>query len=309
MNNGLKYQRILQAVSETPWAILPGKLAVIRELLAIRAAGERLTDEEIKAAIQGGAPRNVRGQSVLVLPLVGTIIPRADMLTESSGAVSIQRFQTMFRLALKNEEVDAIVLDVDSPGGQVGGVDELSQEIYEARGDKPIVAVANNLAASAAYWIASAADELVVTPSAEVGSIGVFAMHQDVSALLEREGMKVSLIAAGKYKVEGNPFEPLDDESRAAIQERVDDYYGMFIAAVARNRGVNRSAVRGGFGEGRVVGAKQAVSLGMADRIATLDETVSRLTKGRRRRQSASASLDFRRRRFRLARNLPGSCF
>jgi signal peptide peptidase SppA len=181
----------------------------------------------------------------------------------------------------------------------VTGVDELSKMIYDARGSKPIVAVANHLMASAAYWIGTAADELVVTPSGEVGSIGVFAAHQDVSAAMEKEGVKTTLISAGKYKTEGNPFEPLTDEAHASIQARVDDYYSMFTKAVARNRGVNVADVRGGFGEGRVVGAQQAVSLGMADRVATLDDVISGLTRRQRQGRSVAAEIDYRQRRAR----------
>ena len=319
----LKYQRIIQAVVETPWAILPQKFLVIRDLLALRATGERLTDEEIAERLAAGRPKNEEwrmengeigaarssnggaagGNSVAVLPLVGVIIPRADFFTEASGGVSVQRFTQRFRQALADPEVGSIVIDVDSPGGQVSGVEELSREIFDARGQKPITAVANSLAASAAYWIATAADELLVTPSGEAGSIGVLAMHEDISRWLDEQGLAISLISAGKYKTEGNPFEPLSEEARAAIQGRVDEYYDMFIAAVARNRGVKRSDVRGGFGEGRVVGAKEAVSLGMADRVATLDETVNRMLSGRSRRRAAAADLDFRRRRLRLHGN------
>ena len=165
------------------------------------------------------------------------------------------------------------------------------------------MAVANHLAASAAYWIATAADELVVSPSAEVGSIGVFAAHEDMSAALEKEGVKVSLISEGKYKTEANPYEPLSEEARAAVQSRVSEYYDAFVKAVARNRGVKAADVRGGFGEGRTVGARQAVQLGMADRVATLDETIARLQKGAPRGRAASADTDFRRRRMRLNEN------
>lgn len=320
----LKYNHIIQAVTETPWAILPAKLAVIRDLLAFRATGGHLTREEIttrigpvtahrsldqysviddwvaldiEAAAQGGGAAPQGG--VAVLPLLGTIVQRADMMTEMSGGTSTQKFTARFRQAMTDPSVGSIVIDVDSPGGQVSGVEELATEIFQARGQKPITAVANSLAASAAYWIATAADELVVTPSGEVGSIGVFAMHEDMSQALANEGVTPTLISAGKYKVEGNPFEPLTDEARTAIQSRVDEYYEMFVSAVARNRGVKKSDVRQGFGEGRTVGAKQAVSLGMADRVATLDETVGRLL-GNRRRRSAAADVDFRRRRLRL---------
>ena len=292
-----QYTRILQAVTQTPWAILPSKLVVIRDLLAIRASGQRLSDEEIAAEMNGQEVKAARGDALYeqrgdtaVLPLVGTIIPRMSFFRESSGAVSVQRFTTAFRAAMKEPDISSVIIEVDSPGGQVDAVEELSTEIFKARGTKPITAVVNTMAASAAYWIATAADEVVVTPSGEVGSIGVFAMHQDVSEMAAMKGVKVSLISAGKYKVEGNPFEPLTEEAREAIQKRVDEYYGMFVSAVARNRGVSRSTVRGGhYGEGRMVGAKEAVASGMADRVGTLDETISKLASGRRRKRASVA--------------------
>jgi signal peptide peptidase SppA len=278
------YEHIVQAVQALPWAILPEKLAVIQQILVIRTSGYRPTAEEIKAELE--AARNGErqaisgGTAIAIIPIVGTLIPRGNMLMEASGAVSVQRLTAAFRAALADPEVGSIILDVDSPGGQVGGIEELAAEIYQARGQKPITAVANTLAASAAYWLASAASELVVTPSGEVGSIGVFAIHEDYSAALDRVGVKVSLISAGKYKTEGNPFEPLGEEAQAAVQGTVNDYYDMFIRAVARGRGVSQADVIAGFGEGRVVMAEQAVRLGMADRVATIDEVIGGLQAG-----------------------------
>ncbi len=217
----MRYEHIARWVMETPWAILPSKLAAILELLALRVAGERLTEEEIRARI-GAAARPVHRVTgnVAVLPLFGTISHRAGMMAESSGGTSTERFTSLFRQALADPNVGAIVLDVNSPGGSVEGVDELSSEIFTSRGTKPIVAVANGMATSAAYWIATAADELVAIPSGQVGSIGVWAAHEDDSVYLEKLGVKVSLIKAGRHKAEENPFEPLSDEARSAIQAR-----------------------------------------------------------------------------------------
>ncbi len=299
--NDFKYVRILQAVTAAPWAILPAKLAIIRDLLAIRAAGDKLSTDEVRERINAATPRNMsNAQGIAVLPLVGTIVPRANLITESSGAVSMQRFASVFRAALGDPDIVSIVIDIDSPGGQVSGVAEMANEIFEARGMKPITAVANHLAASAAYWIASAADKVVVTPSGEVGSIGVFAMHQDISTYLEKEGVSINLISAGKYKVEGNPYEPLTEEAKQAIQGRVNEYYNMFIGDVARNRGVSVENVVDGFGEGRVVGAKTAVSLGMADRVATFDDVISDLLSEQSDRKVAWVdNKDYRQRRLR----------
>jgi len=273
-----KKSYVLQSFVDTPWAILPYKLAVLEEIVVRHVSGEKLDAEEIQARIHGATrPPDRTVQSVAVLPLFGTIFPRANMMTDISGATSADRFGAQFSELVNDPDISAIVLDVDSPGGQVNGIDELSSQIFEARGKKPVVAVANHTMASAAYWIGTAADEVVVTPSGEVGSVGVFAVHKDISAALEQEGIKVSLISKGKYKVEGNPYEPLAEEARAAIGVRVNDAYDAFINSVARNRGVKAAEVRDGFGEGRVVGARQAIALGMADRIGTLDETISRL--------------------------------
>lgn len=277
--SALRYSHVLTAVREMPWAILPERLARILDLLTVRAQGGRFTGEEIQQRIGAGPARRtgrVEG-AVAVLPLYGVLAQRMGMFEESSGGTSTERVATAFRAALAAPDISAIVLDVDSPGGSVYGVSELADEIYRARGTKPIIAVANSLAASAAYWIATAADELVVTPGGEVGSIGVLAAHQDLSALLERQGIKTTLVSAGRYKAEASPFESLAEDAREHIQSRVSDYYRMFTAAVARHRGVAIASVRNGFGEGRVVGAKQALDLGMADRVESLQETLARL--------------------------------
>jgi len=233
----------------------------------------------VQARIHGAAarPQERRVQKIGILPLFGTIFPRANMLTEMSGATSADKFGASFAKLLDDPSIDAIILDVDSPGGQVGGIQEVADMILNARGRKPIVAVANYLMASAAYWIGSAADELIVSPSADVGSIGVFAVHQDVSKALEEDGVKITIISEGKYNTTGNPYEPLSEEARAVIQESVRETYDAFVSAVARNRGAEVEAVKSGFGEGRVVGARQAVEMGMADRIETLDDTINRL--------------------------------
>jgi capsid assembly protease len=301
----VQYRRILQAAAAVPWAILPNQLAVIQDLLAMRVNGERLSADQVQERLATAGPTGQRatarrGTAVAIINLVGVIRPRG-MITESSGAVSIQRFTRAFRTVLADPNVTAIVIDIDSPGGQVGGVAELSREIYQARGRKRIVAVANHLAASAAYWIGSAAGELVVSPSGEVGSIGVLSLHQDISKMLEKQGVTVNLITAGRYKGEGNPFEPLNSQARAAIQGRVDEYYSMFTADVARHRGVDVGRVRNGFGQGRVVGAETARRLGMVDRIGTLDSVVNELVTGKKDQTAAMADMDMRRRRLRVA--------
>lgn len=295
----MKYQRLCAEVLSTPWAITEDKFLAITEFLAQASSGMKLTEDEIQARLAaegitaGPRPRATTPGTVALIPIQGIIAHRANMVQSVSGpgGTSIEQLTSSFRQAMSDPNVKAIVFDVDSPGGSVSGVDELASEIIAARGQKKMVAVANALAASAAYYLASAADEVVVTPSGNVGSIGVFYGHEDISKKLENEGVKVTLISAGKYKTEGSQFAPLSEEAAANLQAWVDSYYTMFVQSVAKGRGVTPQAVRGGFGQGRVVKAKEAVDQGMADRVATLDQTLERLGVGplaQRPRASAS---------------------
>jgi hypothetical protein len=152
--------------------------------------------------------------------------------------------------------------------------------------------------ASGAYWPGTSADEVVVAPSGEVGSIGAYIVHQDLSAALAQDGVRVSLITKGKYKVEGNPYEPLGETARTALGARVQETYDAFVAGVARNRNVDIETVLSQFGEGRMISAQRAVELGMADRVGTLEETVNRLLSANlppesiQRRQGGVESID-----------------
>ena len=273
-----EYRRSVDLVGGTVWAILPSALATIVGIVGERANGHRPTEQEIRDRIGVRAETAVpEGTSVAVLPLHGPIVPRADLLSDISGAVSVEAFQKDFRAAVNDPAVSAIMIDIDSPGGDAQMIPELAAEIRNARGTKPIVAVANPMAASGAYWIASAADEIVVTPSGDVGSIGVYTAHTDLSAAQEKAGIKTTLVSAGEYKVERNPFTPLSEETREFMQGRVDAIHETFVQAVAEGRGVDAETVRNDFGKGRMLLAPLAVQAGMADSIGTFDETLARL--------------------------------
>lgn len=274
-----RYPQIIRTVSETPWAIMPEKLAAIREMVALRAAGGEFSPEEIQARIGAGpATQQVsKSSTVAILPLFGVLCPRADLMSQISGASSLEGFQASFRSAINDPEIDAVIINVDSPGGSTKFVTETAALVRDARGSKPIVAVANQLSASAAYWIACQADEFYASPSAMVGSVGVYAAHEDISAMLEKEGIKTTLISAGDNKVELNPFQPLSDDAKAQLQSLVDSDYAMFVADVAEGRGVSEAKVLADFGQGRLVPAQAAAAAGMVDGIATFEETVARL--------------------------------
>ncbi len=228
--------------------------------------------------------------SIGVLPLTGPITQRGGgMMSFFFGGTSTDDFGAAFDSMMADDSVGAILMDVDSPGGGVYGVEELGTKIREAQGTKPIVAVANSMAASAAYWLASQADQLFVTPGGDVGSIGVYMLHADFSEALAMDGIKPTFISAGKHKVEGNQFEPLTDEAREQFQSEVDRYYDMFVGAVAKGRGVTATVVKKDFGEGRLVGAKDAVAAGMADGVASFDEVLSGMLSKQKGRKRAAA--------------------
>ncbi|MEP3633691.1 MAG: S49 family peptidase [Shimia thalassica] len=291
-------ERILQAACNGVWLIEPDKAAEILGVLALRSQGlpRDWAGEEKKPVYAGDTVQGRRG-AVHVLKLHGTIMPRGGMMAQMSGGASMEMFQKAFQRAAEDTTAEAIVLEVDSPGGMVDLVPETADMVFKARREgRPIVAVANTMAASAAYWIASAADELVVTPSGRVGSIGVYTMHDDMAGALEKAGIRRTLISAGSRKTEGNPYGPLDDSARAAVQQRVEVTYKMFTGAVAKYRGVAASVVRADpekseshFGGGRAYHAQEAVRLGMADRVATFDETLRRVAQGRRTRSTGMA--------------------
>jgi signal peptide peptidase SppA len=280
----MNYPALFRTFNDSLWAILPSKMEAICGFLGAKFAGLSLdaaTVEKVAAGNrQAGAAAVTR--SVAVLPIVGTISQRADLLNDFSGGTSAEAIGRQFDALLKDESVGCIVLDVDSPGGAYCGTPELAERIFSARGQKPIVSVANCLAASAAYWIASAADEVVASPSADVGSIGVLAVHYDLSEQNKLEGRQPTYITYGKYKAEFNQDSPLDPEALAELQRRVDEAGETFVKAVARNRGVAPQKVRDDFGQGRLMGAKEAVAAGVADRIDTLEATIARLAAGGR---------------------------
>lgn len=266
----------------TAWGVRPETLPAIASVLRADIQADDLVEQP--AALQAAARAGQTTGGVAMLSLRGLITPQPSFLSLLfGGGGGLQGFRAGLREAVAADDITAIVIDIDSPGGSTDLVAETAAEIRAARTSKPVVAVANTWAASAAYWLAAQADEVVVTPSGEVGSIGVFTIHDDISALNEQLGVKTTLISAGKYKIEGNPYEPLSDEARDALQVKVDEYYAMFVADVAKGRGATPAAVKGGYGEGRMVTAKQALDLGMADRVDTLEATIARLVRNPRR--------------------------
>ena len=280
-------QLLLSEFLTTPWALMPERLQAMSGILTRWSAGEPPSDETLFQVNTDRVLRDTRkqmaaastGTGIAVLPLYGVVTQRGNMVDDISGpgSTSTQQFTSVLRQMLTDDTVGQILIDIDSPGGSVYGVSELASAIVKARAQKPVIAVANSLAASAAYWIGCSASEFYVTPGGEVGSIGVWQAHFDYSKALEEEGVKPTLISAGKFKVEGNPYVPLDEQAQAFMQSRVDDYYNAFVEAVAVGRGVSISDVRDGMGEGRVLGADAALAMNMVDGISTFDEVLAKM--------------------------------
>ncbi len=285
----MKNQLLVAEFLATPWALMPERLSALATVISRWSHGAPASDaakfqvqtdrvlrdtrRQTSAAISGGG--------IAVIPIYGVITQRGNMVDDVSGPgiVSTQIITQMLRQAVADDAVSQILLDIDSPGGSVYGVSELSDVILSARAQKPVVAIANSLAASAAYWVGSQASEFYVTAGGEVGSIGVWQAHQDYSKAMDEAGVKTTLISAGKFKVEGNPYAPLDEEAQGFMQSRVDDYYASFTKAVAKGRGVPITQVREGMGQGRVLGADAALAQNMVDGIASFDQVLSKMQK------------------------------
>lgn len=275
----MKYARILTAFCAEPWAMDPDKMRSVLDFLAFKAAGGVFSAEEVAARVSGARSAEIaRTEGVVgVIPVYGVLSPRMDMMADISGGTSYSSIRGSLHAALANDEVKAIVLDIDSPGGAVAGANELADEIRALRGgEKPIVAQVNHTAASAAYWLASQADEIVVSPSGQAGSIGVYTVHDDLSAALAEAGVRRSYISSGEHKTEGNEAEPLSESARAHMKDRVERLHGRFVAAVAAGRKTSKKDVLDNFGKGRALLAEDLIEHGMVDTIATLEETLAR---------------------------------
>lgn len=211
-----------------------------------------------------------------IVPVHGTLINRFN---SSWGFVTgYQYIEGAIASALEDPSVTHVVMDVDSYGGEAAGAFELSDTIHAMRGKKPIMAMVNTAAYSAAYATASAADVIVAAPSGGAGSIGVVTMHVDYSKALDKAGIKVTHIYAGKHKVDGSPYRPLTEEVLSHIQARIDKTYSVFVANVARNRGLDEKKVRAT--EARSYDAADAMNLGLIDAVAPPKEAFAAFTSG-----------------------------
>ena len=274
----MKYPRLWSRLYNTPLAIGFDKLRVIEGVF--RKHLDALHLEEPLAALSrpdsnGRASYSVSGGGVAVIPVQGTLVQRSSGLDAESGLTSYAQIGAQMREAMADTQVRAVLMEIDSPGGEIAGLFDLVDTIYQARSIKPVWAIANENAYSAAYAIASAAERLTLPRSAGVGSIGVVAMHMDQSAKDAKQGYVYTPVFAGDRKIDGSEHFPLTAEAKSSLQSEVDRLYGLFVFTVARNRNIDASVVRAT--EAGWLNPQESVASGFADGIATFAETLSEL--------------------------------
>ena len=235
------------------------------------AAGPRAELVESDRHMQSGRVFAFDDESGIAhIPIEGELVHRFAYLEPTSGVTGYNGIKTKVQAASEDPAVKGILLDIDSPGGEVYGVEGASALIFAARAAKPIWALVNEQATSAAYWLASAAHAVFSPVTGDSGSIGVVHLHVDMSRALDKEGLTVTLIHAGAHKVDGHPFAPLPDDVRDAVQEELATIHTLFAGTVARNRGLSIEAVMDT--EARVYMGPEAVDLGLVDAVASEDE-------------------------------------
>ncbi|MEN5278071.1 S49 family peptidase [Brucella sp. TWI432] len=262
--------KVLEAALSAPWLIVPQNL---EDILSIAAREYQWTPEVLEKYRSRPLDRSERAtqrDGVAILNVHGALFKRANLFVEMCGATSYDILRRDLQAALDNPSVKAICLNIDSPGGMASGCDELAQAIYEARGKKPITSYVTGMACSAGYWIASAADKIVLSDSSMVGSIGVV-------MTIPKSGDKGTEIVSSNAP--GKRPDAQTDEGKARIQQVVDDLEAVFISTVARNRGVSEDTVKQKFGSGGVEIGKNAVALGMADKVGQFEQVLADLQK------------------------------
>jgi capsid assembly protease len=279
----IDYPRLATRLFNVPIAIRPEKAEIIMAAMAdrfgiaklFRANGDMvvLDPGAFDYADEGGASPS-RGYDVVagiaVVPVVGTLVQKLGTLRPYSGMTGYDGIRQNFLTALGDPDVEAIVLDIDSPGGEVAGCFDLVDTIHAARGLKPIWAILDESAYSAAYAIASAADRITVPRTGGTGSVGVICMHVDFSKALDKAGIAVTLLHYGARKADGSEVLPLSDEALARFQADIDTMGELFVSTVARNRGLGEDAVRAT--EASTYLGAAGVKIGFADTVMAPDE-------------------------------------
>lgn len=286
------YGRIITKINQTPWLITPEGLDLVLTIVSDRINNGRLEDTELdtRLASVGGKARRDDGLQVIngvgILPVGGPIFGKANLMTNFSGATSLESFQQDLRTMLADDTVGSIIMDMDTPGGTSDLVEEVGDEIFNSRGIKPIYASVNTMCGSAGLWLATQANKVFSTPSGSIGSLGAYTAHKDQSVADAKDGIKFTYISAGEYKTEGNPHEPLSADAIRHRQEVINSLMSDFVGAVARGRGADPQVVAQTYGQGRMLMPQTALEVGMIDGIMSFDSLLNQLTKATPRQVS-----------------------
>lgn len=262
--------RVWHTAADEPWAITSAALTTILDIAARQNAPPEAVAAKLGRELQNGHRTEIR-DGIAVLPVVGPLFRYANLFTQISGASSYELLAKDFTVALENPDVQAIVLNIDSPGGEVNGCAEFADMIFEARGTKPIMAYACGDAASGAYWIAVATDEIVVSKTSALGSIGVVGVYRGSKAT---DAVEV-VSSQSPYK----RVDPGSDDGRERLQKRIDAMADVFVEAVATYRGVASAHVQTHYGSGDVFIGDAAVRHGLADRVGSFETLLSKLVR------------------------------
>lgn len=246
-------------------------LAAIGERVGLRAGGLPMPWSP------NSQTRLVIPRGVAVIPIYGTLVKRTLGLEAQSGLTSYLSISTQLSEALADPEIKGVLLDIDSPGGEASGVFDLADQIAAARLQKPIFAVANDMAFSAAYAIAAAADKVFVTRTGGVGSIGVIALHVDQSAKDAQDGCRYTAVFAGAHKNDLTPHAPMSDAGFSALTAEVNRIYDLFVNSIANNRKLNSSAIQKT--EAGLYFANDAIQAGLADVVGNFEDALLALDK------------------------------
>ncbi len=265
----IRHGRALDSLLAGHWLIEPMALA---KLVAIAAGAG---DPDQFSAAEGDnwllhEPRSImeKDGADAIISIDGAIFPKANLMTKHSGATSLGMVRKEFTAAMADASVKRIVLAINSPGGVTTGVQAFAQQVFNARDRKPVIAVAQDMAASAAYWIGSAASEFVGTGTAMVGSIGVVLTAMRSSKYEDQ----VEIVSSQSPKKRQDPG---SESGRADLQALVDSMAQQFIDSVASYRGTTSADVQENFGQGGVVVGSQAVARGMLDGVSSRELVLS----------------------------------
>lgn len=279
--------KVIALINSNRWAIVPEALQAILQIVnrsdvtVDESFLHHFSEHQHKNAlnlVQARPMENysrirIFNENTAIVPITGPIIPRAELFSDISGVASVESVAKDFNTVLNNADIDRIILDVDSPGGSVTGISELSELIFNARGKKEIISYVSGMSASAAYWIASAASKMFISKTSEIGSIGVVATTQDSSEKEAKEGIKTMEFVSSNAPNKRPDYN--SENGKALIQKIVDDLAAVFVGDISRNRAVSIKTVGSDFGQGGLFVGSEAVAHGLVDGVYTLEQVLN----------------------------------